>query len=528
VVVAEQLSAAGLRVLRERGIEVVSLIGAPREHLRAALGDCDGLIVRSETAVDRDLLAAAPRLAVVARAGVGVDAIDVAAATDAGILVLNTPGANTIAATEQTFALLLALCRNTAQAVAALRSGVWDRKPLIGTELFGKTLGIVGLGRIGSAVAQRARAFGMRVVATDPYVSAAQAEALEARLVALDELLASADVVTLHVPLTEQTRGMIGAEQLAALAPHALLVNCARGGVIDERALLAALDARTLRGAALDVVAEEPPPPGGSGALLHRHPRVIATPHLGGSTHEALERIAVELATDVADVLAGMPPSAAVNAPVASGAAADALRPYVALAHRFGLLYPQLAQSEALPAFTLHLEGGIASLPAQPLVAALLSGLLQATTERRVSIVNADAIAKERGITVDVRCGGAVAPFASRLRVVAGALSIAGTSSAAGLRVVEIEGYEFDVAPAGALLLTRHRDVPGIVGKAGTILGDAGVNISAMQVARDAGAAQAAMLLAVDRSADAATLERLRAVEHVASVRALLLPAAQT
>ena len=524
VVVAEPFAELGLAVLRERGIEVVSLVGSSREQLRAALADADGLIVRSETRVDRELIAAGPRLAVVARAGVGVDAIDVSAASEAGIVVLNTPGANTLAATEQTFALLLSLCRHTPQAVAALRAGVWDRKPLVGTELAGKTLGIVGLGRIGSAVAVRAKAFGMRLVASDPFISAARADAFDAPLLPLDELLMRSDIVTLHVPLTAQTRGMIGAAQLALLRPHALLVNCARGGVIDEQALLDALDGGALRGAALDVVAEEPPPAGGTGARLHRHPRVVATPHIGGSTSEALERIAVELATDVAGVLLGAPPASAVNAPIADGADALTLRPYVDLAHRFGILYPQLATTTASPRFTLALEGLIAQANAEPLTVAFLSGLLQTTTDRRVSIVNAAAIASELGLTVDVRRDEASGPFASRLRVAGGITSIAGTASAGGARLVEIDGYEVDAVPAGSLLLTQHRDVPGMVGRIGTVLGEAHVNISAMQVSRNSIGGDAAMILSIDRPADADTVARLRAIPGFTSVRTIALP----
>jgi D-3-phosphoglycerate dehydrogenase len=524
VVIAEPLAESGLDVLHRHGVETVSLVGATRARLLEALADADGLIVRSETRVDRELMRAGPRLAVVARAGVGVDAIDVPAATDAGIVVLNTPGANTIAATEQTFALMLALCRNTAKAAAALREGVWDRKPLIGTELAGKTLGIVGLGRIGGGVATRATAFGMRLLATDPFISDARAEAFDARLVSLDALLEQSDIVTLHVPLTQQTSGLIGRAQLARMRPHALLVNCARGGVIDEQALLDGLDAGAIRGAALDVVGEEPPSPGGTAARLHRHPRVLATPHLGGSTHEALERIAVELASDVVSVLLGGPAAAAVNAPVADGPDAEVLRPFVDLAYRVGVLYPQLATASALPRFTIAMQGTIAELPAEPVVTAFLSGLLQATTDRRVSIVNARSIAEELGVSVSVRGDAHASAFAASLRVVGGDTAIAGTSAFGGLRVVEIDGYEVDATPAGTLIVTKHRDVPGMVGKVGTILGEAEINISAMQVSRNSIGGDAIMILSTDRPADAAALDALRAIAGMSSVRALQLP----
>jgi D-3-phosphoglycerate dehydrogenase len=523
VVIAEPFSETGLAVLRERGIEIVSCVGKSRGELRDALAGADGLIVRSETRVDRELLDAAPRLAVVARAGVGVDTIDVSAATEAGIVVLNTPGANTLAAAELTFALLLALARRIPDAAASTRGGEWDRRRFVGIELAGKTLGVVGLGRIGGAVAVRAAAFGMRVIGWDPYVSAARAETFGATLVSLDELLSESDVVTLHVPLTGQTSGMIDAAKLARMKPSAFLINSARGGAVDEPALLAALDEDRLAGAALDVFAEEPPHPGGAGARLLQHPRVIATPHLGGSTHEAAERIAVELARDLADALLSGTASGAVNAPVPSGAGADGLRPFVDLAHRLGRLYPQLAEAPALPSFGLVLEGQIAQLDPGPVVAAFLTGLLQATTDRRISIVNARAVADELGIRVDVRSEERRGPFASALRVSGGATSLAGTVAAAGPRLVEIDGFEMDAVASGSLLLTRHPDVPGMIGKIGTILGEAQINISTMQVSRLDAGGEAIMVLATDRPADAATIERLRAVSGVRSVKSLTL-----
>jgi D-3-phosphoglycerate dehydrogenase len=523
VVIAEPFSATGIAVLEDAGISVVSVVGEPREALHAALADADGLIVRSETKVDRELLARGPKLAVVARAGVGVDAIDVPAATASGIVVLNTPAANTLAAAEQTFALMLSLARHTPAAVASIRAGRWERKPFIGTELFGKTLGIVGLGRIGGAVATRAAAFGMTLIASDPFISKVRAETLGAELVSLDELLARADIVTLHVPRNPQTIGLIGAAKLALMQPHAMIVNCARGGIIDETALLAALDAKTIAGAAIDVVDVEPPPADGPGAALHRHPLVISTPHLGGSTVEALERIAIELANDVASVLLGGPASAAVNAPIADGPDADVLRPYVDLAHRVGRLYPQLALGAATASFTLGMEGAIAPLDSEPVVTAFLTGLLQATTDRRVSIVNATTIASELGIRVDVRRSDRANAYAASLRVDGGATSIVGTIASNGPRIVTIDGFEVDAIPSGPMLLTRHHDVPGMIGRVGTILGEASINISTMQVSREDAGGDAIMILSTDRPTDDATIEKLRTIAGVKAVRVISL-----
>jgi D-3-phosphoglycerate dehydrogenase len=521
VVIAEPFSETGIGVLRDAGIAVISVVGQPATALQAALADADGLIVRSETKVDRALLAFGPKLSVVARAGVGVDAIDVAAATDAGIVVLNTPGANTLAATEQTFALMLSLARHTPAAVASIRAGRWERKPFIGTELAGKTLGIVGLGRIGGAVAQRAAAFGMTLLAADPFISQARAQVFGVELVSLEELLSRSDIVTLHVPLGRQTLGLIDAAKLALLAPHAYLINCARGGIIDETALLEALEGGTLAGAAIDVVAVEPPPPDGTGARLHRHPKLIATPHLGGSTVEALERIAVELAHDVASVLLGGPASAAVNAPIADGPDADLLRPFVDLAYRMGKLYPQLARQSALPPFTIVMEGLISPLDPEPVVTAFLTALLQMTTDRRVSIVNARTIAAELGVRVDVHGNERATAFAATLRISGGDTSIVGTSAYGGPRIVAIDGFEIDAIPSGAMLVTRHNDVPGMIGKVGTILGEAGINVSTMQVSRTNAGGDAIMILSTDRRAEGTTIDRLREIGGMIGVRAL-------
>jgi len=518
VVIAEPFSETGIAVLRSAGIEVISVVGQPAGALSLALANADGLIVRSETRVDRALLAFGPKLAVVARAGVGVDAIDVVAATDAGIVVLNTPGANTLAATEQTFALMLSLARHTPNAVASIRAGRWERKPFVGTELAGKTLGIIGLGRIGGAVAHRAAAFGMKLLVADPFISRARAEAFGTELLPLDELLARADIVTLHVPLGRGTIGLVDAARLAKMRPHAYLINCARGGVVDEAALLEALDAGRIAGAAIDVVAEEPPPQDGTGARLHRHAKVIATPHLGGSTVEALERIAVELAHDVASVLLGGPAAAAVNAPIADGPDAEVLRPFVDLAYRMGKLYPQLADQESLPSFSIVMAGKISALDPEPVSTAFLSGLLQMTTDRRVSIVNARTIANELGVHVDVRGEEDSGAFASSLRIAGGATSLAGTNAYGGPRIIEMDGFEIDAIPSGSMLVTRHR---GMVGKVGTIMGEASINISAMQVSREDAGGEALMILATDRRAEDTAIEHIRAIAGIKSVRVL-------
>ncbi|MDE2571644.1 MAG: phosphoglycerate dehydrogenase [bacterium] len=520
IVVAESFVPDGMSVLRDGGADIVDAVGRPRAALLALLEDADALIVRSETRVDDELLAAGPRLAVVGRAGVGVDAIDLGAATKRGIVVLNTPGGNTLAATEQTFALMLNLVRHTTRAHQRLQRGEWSRRDLVGTELAGKTIGIIGIGRVGSNVCTRARAFGMHVLAYDPFVSQARAEALGAKLVDLETLLRNADFVSLHAPRTRQTQDMLGTRELALMKRGARLINCARGGLVVEEALFAALDSGHLAGAAIDVVRDEPPPEGGTARKLHAHPNVVATPHLGGSTHEALARIATDLARDVLAVLGGRPPVAAVNAPVAP---ADEVRPFVDLAYVLGSLYPQIAARATLPSFSLTLEGELAKYPAEPFVAAFLVGLLQHMSDRRVTAVNAQEIAHEMGIAVEPLVARCERGFAAGLALRGGETSVAGTIvHGEQLRLVEIDGYEIDVEPRGALIATRHRDIPGIVGKVGTVLGAAGINISNMQVARDGVDGIAIMVIGVGDAPGAEVLEQLRALDGLEAVRCIV------
>jgi D-3-phosphoglycerate dehydrogenase len=523
VVVAEPFDDRGVAVLRDAGIDVVSMVGRPRDALHEALKDARGLIVRSETKVDADLLRFAPQLEVVARAGVGVDAIDVDAATAAGIIVVNTPSANTLAATEQTFALLLAAMRHIPQAHASVHAGLWNRKPFIGYELYGKTLGIVGLGRIGSNIAARAAAFGMQIIAHDPFIPASRGSALGVELVGFEELLQRAQIVTLHVPLSAQTRGMIDAQALSLMREDAVLVNCARGAVIDADALLASLDGGRLRAAAIDVVPEEPPPPGSASSRLLAHPRVIATPHLGGSTYEALERIALELASDVVRVLGGRPASGAVNAPMLEGAQAQRAGVFVDLAHRLGRLLPQLFEGALRDEIAIVLRGEIESYDAAPFVAALLAGALPLVTDRRVTLVNARAVAGEMGVRTAISREPDATPFRSAIVVAAGDHRVVGTVLPHGPRIVEIDGFEIDAVAQGAIAITRHRDVPGMIGRIGTICGDADVNISTMQVARTKRGGHAMMVLEVDADLPRDLATRIAQIDGIDSVRVVHL-----
>lgn len=520
VLVAESLAAEGIAILLDGGADVREAIGASRDELSKAMSDADALLVRSRTPVDAVLLESAPALRVIGRAGVGVDGIDVEAATRGGIVVLNTPDASTTAAAEHAFALLLALCRQVVVANARVRDGDWSSKGLVGLELAGKTLGIIGLGRIGSAVATRAKAFDMRVLAHDAFVSEARAAAHGVELVTLDEVLAQSDIITLHAPASSQTRKMLATEQFARMKRGALLINCARGSLIDEAALLEALEAGRLAGAAVDVVEIEPPPRGHLAWRLLRHPRVLATPHIGASTRESQARIAADLCRDVLAVLRGQPPSAAVNAPVT---AVPEFRPFVQLAYALGRAYPQIAEEPKLPQFVLTLEGELGD-DARPFVAGFLIGLLQQVTDRRVSPVNAEAIAREMGIAVEPMRADCNRGFARAISVRGGHACVTGTViHGAQQRLIDVDGYETDVAPQGSIILTRHRDVPGIVGKVGTILGDARINIASMQVAMRPNDGEALMLLAVDRQPDPEVMTELARIDEVRIARSIQL-----
>ncbi|MDQ6780254.1 MAG: phosphoglycerate dehydrogenase [Candidatus Eremiobacteraeota bacterium] len=515
VVVAEHLAAGGMEQLRAAGLDVCDAAGRQPEELRRLLTTAQALIVRSKTKVTSSLLDAAPALRVVGRAGVGVDAIDVEAATRHGIIVLNTPDASTLATAEHTLAMILALSRNIVAANQRVHAGQWDARGLAGGELAGKVLGIVGLGRIGAAVAARARAFQMTVIAHDAVIGEARAESLGVKLVPLDTLLQRADYVTLHVPATPMTRDLIAINQFALMRSSAFLINCARGELVNGADLLEALDTGGIAGAALDVTAVEPPPADADVWRLLQHPKVLVTPHLGGSTRESQERIALDLCRDVIAVLRGAPPAGAVNAPVSASAE---VRPFVELAYRMGRAFPQMWRGGGLSHFSVVLEGELAAYDALPFSVAFLSGLLPFLTDRRVSAVNAQALAADLGISVESLSAASERGFSKSLAVRSGEAVLAGTVvHREQLRLIDLDGFEVDIAPHGYLLLTRHLDIPGIVGKVGTILGEARINISNMQVARRE-QGDAMMLLGIHRLPQPALLERLRTIPDVSRV----------
>ncbi|HEU5439740.1 MAG TPA: phosphoglycerate dehydrogenase [Ktedonobacterales bacterium] len=537
VLVADPIAAEGIALLREVA-QVDERRGLSSAQLAAAIGEYDALVVRSETRVTPEVIEAGTRLRVIARAGVGVDNIAVEAATRRGVAVVNSPTGNIAAAAEHTIALLLALARHIPVANASLREGRWERSRFVGTELRGKTLGIVGLGKVGAEVARRAGegGLGMRLLATDPYASPETARTLSAELVPLDELLLRSDVVTLHTALTAGTRGLIGAEQLARMQPGARLINCARGGLVDETALLAALDSGQLAGAALDVYSTEPPEPGSPARALIAHPHVVATPHLGASTEEAQVNVALDVAEQVVEVLRGGAARSAVNAPLVLPETLRQLQPWMALVEKLGRLYTQLHPGPLRRA-ELAVSGEIAALDTRPLSAALVKGLLESVSEAHVNLINAPVLAREWGLEIAEARSPTAEQYANlvTLRVspdgAAGEPHLLAATIAWGEeRVVRVDHYATDFAPRGHILFCRNLDRPGMVGRVGTILGDAGVNIGHMDVGPVAGGGsadvhgrrapggEALMILSLDDAIPPEAIERIRATPDIAGI----------
>lgn len=510
VLCCDGIAERGIEILREVAdvdVETGSLSG---DELHRRLAPCEAAVVRSATVIDAAAIAAAPKLRAIARAGVGVDNIDVAAATARGIIVINSPEGNTISAAEHTMALLLAVSRKIPAADAKLRQGVWSRKEFVGRQLYRKTLGVIGCGKIGSEVAKRAQGFGMEVLAYDPYLSDARAQALGVRLVSLDELLRESHFVTIHAPKSESTLGLIGKRELSLMRPGAGLINVARGGLVDEQALVEALQEGRLGGAALDVFADEPNPP----MHLASFPNVVLTPHLGASTEEAQEFVAVDVAEQIADILAGRLPRSAVNAPAIPPEVMRELAPYLELVNRIGKLHSHLL---AGPITTVNLvyAGDLAKRDTQPLGLFFLVGLLSPLRSYPVNIVNAPVEAEAWGIRVNENTQSSARGYSSLVtaRVEAGgsAHEISGTVFGPNnARIVEIDGYRIDLEPRGHVLFIWHRDRPGVIGRVGTLMGERGVNIAGMQVGRESVGGPAVMALMLDNPIDEKTLQDVR------------------
>jgi D-3-phosphoglycerate dehydrogenase len=521
VFIADVISAEGLTPLREDDrFEVIERTGLKGEELARAIEGVHAVIVRSSTRITRESLKYADALEVIGRAGVGVDNIDVEAATERGVAVLNAPSGNTISAAELTFALILACVRRIPAADRSMKNGEWDRKSFTGTELYGKTLGLVGAGRIGGEVARRARAFGMRVCAHDPYLTAERARTLDIELATLDQVLERADVLSLHVPLTDTTAGLIGAVQLSSMKQGAIVVNAARGGVIDEAALADAVRSGHLAGAGMDVFAEEPAP---VDHPLRSLPQVVLTPHLGAATQEAQHNVAVEIAEAVRAALADGDLTRAVNAPAIGGEEMRRLRPMLELCERLGRI--AAAMNDGAPNRAVVRYSGPHDGALRPIASAVIAGALRPIVGKgAVNMVNALHIAESRGIEVERSRVGAHGPYEEFVEVrlagengearVAGAV-VAGRHP----RIVRIDRYRIVVRARGALVIIRNRDVPGVIGRVGTLLGAAGVNIAEYHQARGQEGEDALAAIGTDGWLSDALLAELSALPDVMDVR---------
>jgi D-3-phosphoglycerate dehydrogenase len=497
VLVADPLAEEGLEVLRKQ-VEVEVRTKMKPQELVSVIGDYEAIIVRSETRVNREAIEAGKKLQVIARAGVGIDNVDLEAATHRGIVVVNAPTANTMAAAEHTVAMMLALARHIPQAHANLSGGAWMRQNFVGVELRHKTLGIVGLGNVGSEVARRVQGFRMKVIAYDPFVSLEYAGNLRVELVSFEKVLTEADFITLHLPLTDQSRNLIGARELSMVKPTVRIINCARGGLIDEQALSQAIDEGRVAGAALDVFAQEPP----KDNPLMKNPRVIVTPHLGASTAEAQTSVAIDAAEQVLAVLNGQPARYAVNAPLIPRESLSLLSPFLKVATSLGRMVAQLAEGQ-MGAIDIRYEGEIAKHDLTVLKAAVIGGLLEGMSEERINVVNANMIAQKRGLRVaehrDTSCENYASLMTVSVTTSAGTTTVAGTVMRGEMHILRVNDYWIDVVPKGGyLLFSDHRDRPGIIGAVGMITGNSDINISSMQLSRLKPRGQALMVLELD------------------------------
>ncbi|WP_439620613.1 phosphoglycerate dehydrogenase [Gemmata sp.] len=531
VLIADKLESAGIDLLKAAGLEVdnqPNLHKEPKDKQIAALQSADAAICRSQPKFTAELLENPGKLRAIARAGVGVDNIDLAAATRKGIVVMNTPGGNTVSAAEHTVALLLALARRVPAADAVMKAGGWDRNKFVGTEVAGKTLGVVGLGRIGGEVARRARGLDMKIVVLDPFVTAARATELGyATAASLDELLPKVDFLTVHVPLSAETKSLIGPRELGMMKKTARVLNVARGGIIDEQALADALAAGTIAGAGIDVFSVEPI---AADNPLVKAPNCVLTPHLGASTVEAQENVAVEAAQLIADYLLKGQVANAVNMAAVNPTELAEVRPFVDLARRLGLLHAQVAQG-AIRRATLTYKGDLAGKKTRLLTAAFTAGLLEYRLSQGVNLVNAEVLARERGIEITESSNPKRGDFAALLH--AEVETEQGTTVAAGtlfgdqyVRLVQLGPFRMEGYLDGVLLVFTHRDVPGLIGFVGTIFGDHKVNIAQMTVGRQTAGGEAIGILNLDNQPPEAALNAVKAHPHISNLTVVTLPPA--
>ena len=527
VLIADKLSSVGVDWLKKQSdVELDIKPGLSPADLAKIVGNYDGIIIRSDVKITAEVLEKPGKLRCIARAGVGVDNVDVPVATARGVIVMNTPGGNTLSTAELTLALMLALSRKIAPANASLKAGQWDRKSFEGTQLAGKTLGVVGMGRIGRAVARRAIAMEMRVLGYDPFFAGEGGDSIE-MVKDLAELCKRADYITVHTPKTAETTGMIGAAQLAMMKPSVRLVNAARGGIIDPQALLDALNAGKVAGAALDVYLAEPPASEAEKALI-RHPNVLAVPHLGASTEEAQEQVALEAAEQLVKALHGGEVRNAVNAPGFDKAMPPMLRPYSELATRMGTILSSITPG-AMSKVEVVYRGAIADMNVTPITAYLLVGLVQPHIEQPVNVINAPVIAKQRGVEVEQITSAKVREFSNLMEVAihtdGGKRSAVGTIFGNRFpRVIAIDGYRMELKPEGHVVIIVNQDRPGVVGRYGTIFGNSNINIADMTFSRKRRSGMALVGITLDQPPTQAIMDEIDGLDLVESAYYIKLP----
>ena len=519
VLIADSLSPAALEIFRHRGVDADVKVGLTKDQLLDIIGAYDGLAVRSATKATKEVIAVAKKLKVIGRAGIGVDNVDIPAATAAGIVVMNTPFGNSITTAEHAIAMMFALARQLPAADTSTQAGKWEKNRFMGVELYAKTLGLIGAGNIGSIVADRANGLKMKVIAYDPFLSPDRAVEIGVEKVELEDLLARADIITLHTPLTDKTRNILSADALAKTKKGVLIINCARGGLVDETALRAALESGQVGGAAFDVFVEEP----AKANILFGAPNFIATPHLGASTGEAQENVALQVAEQMSDYLLTGAVANALNSPSITADEAPKLRPYVALAERLGAFAGQMVDA-GLRGIDIAYEGGVAALNVKPLTAAALAGVLRPMLAE-INMVSAPAVAKDRGVTVSESRQETSPVYDSLMRITVltdmGRRAFAGTVIGGAPRIVEVKGMELDAAFAPAMLYVNNLDKPGFIGALGALLAEAGTNIATFNLGRVAAGDDAIALVGVDQTPDESLISRIRALPHVKEARAL-------
>lgn len=521
ILISDKLAPEGVKILKdEPSFQVDCKEGLPPDELKKIIGAYDALIIRSETNVTADVIGAASRLRVIGRAGVGLDNVDLPAATKKGIVAMNTPGGNTTSTAEHTMSMILALSRNIPQAYMSMKNGKWDRAKFKGVELYGKVLGIIGLGRIGSTVAKFARAFGMKVIAHDPFLSSEAAAKKEIEIAAFEDLIKTSDYITVHVPKTDDTKDLIGARQFAMMKKNVRLINCARGGIINEADLARALEEKKIAGCALDVFDNEPLE---ADSPLLKLENCVVTPHLGASTSEAQVNVAIEIAETVKNALLGRGISNAANFPSVDAETYRALEPYNNLAQRMGKLAGQLIDG-GITQVTINYSGAVNAYKVAPVTLSLVNGLLSPILGDAVNFINALSVAKERSITIQEIQSNQQSEFINLISVEVktdkGPFVVWGTLSGNNQpRIVKINDVYLEAEPDGHMLIIRNNDKPGLVGAVGTILAEANVNIAGIHLSREAQDGVALSVVKIDSCADDATLKRLQNTKDVLFIK---------